>query len=222
MAYTVGIHKKNMSDSKISFQNVMSTLPETFPEKIDSAIRVMEERAKAFANILSNRRKTKFQRDKIDLERALNSSNKILQQLMNNKTPVLNEKHLREKLLEGQKISSFESPNLQEIDTPFTAGLISLCSKDSSFVPFPPHYSQLQLQKDFDKFRNNLRSRVFFAKKEQNSNNNFRNNNEVNNQPKKKSNWSSPKANSPELETFLISVERNLFCNTKGNDVKDV
>ena len=35
----------------------------------------------------------------MDLEKALNSSNKFLQQLMNNKTPVLNEK-LREKLLE--------------------------------------------------------------------------------------------------------------------------
>ena len=68
-------------------------------DKNDSAIRVMKERAKAFANILWNRTKRKFQRDKIDLEKALNSSNKFLQQLMNNKTRVLNEK-LREKLLE--------------------------------------------------------------------------------------------------------------------------
>ena len=52
----------------------------------------MEERAKSFANILSNRCKRKFHRDQIDLEKALNSSNKILKQLMNNKTPVLNEK----------------------------------------------------------------------------------------------------------------------------------
>ena len=140
MTCTFGMCKKNLSYSKISFQNVINALRETFPEKIDSAIQVMDERAKDFGNILSNRQKRKFQRDKIDLEKVLNSSNKTLQQLMN-KTPVLNEKQLREKLLEGQKISSFESPNLQEIDTPFTAGLISLCSKDSSFVPFPPHYS---------------------------------------------------------------------------------
>ena len=55
----------------------------------------MEEKAKAIANILSNRRKRKFQRDKIDLEKALNSSNKILQQSMNNKTPALHEQQLR-------------------------------------------------------------------------------------------------------------------------------
>ena len=65
------------------------------------------------------------ERDKIDLEKALNFSSKILQQLLNNKTPVLNEKQLREKLLEGQKIPSFETLN----DNPLTDGLKSLCSK---------------------------------------------------------------------------------------------
>ena len=45
---------------------------------------------------------------------SLSSSNKILQQLMNNKTPVLNEKQLSEKLLEGQKIASFEPLNLHK------------------------------------------------------------------------------------------------------------
>ena len=67
---------------------------------------------------------------------------------------------------------------------------------------------------------NELRSRFFFANKKQNSNNNFRNNNGVNNPPKKKSNWSAAKTNSPKLETFLTSVERDLFCNAKPNDSK--
>ena len=52
---------------------------------------VMEERTKAFAKILSARQKRKFQTDKIDLQKALDSFNKILQQLMNKKTPVFNE-----------------------------------------------------------------------------------------------------------------------------------
>ena len=38
---------------------------------------------------------------------------------------------------------------------------------------------------------------------------------------KKRSYWLVPKANLPELETFLTSVERALFCSTKPNDVKD-
>ena len=36
-----------------------------------------------------------------------------------------------------------------------------------------------------------------------------------------KSNWSAAKANSPDVQTFLTSVERDLFSNTKPNDVKD-
>ena len=39
-------------------------------------------------------------------------------------------------------------------------------------------------------------------------------------QPKKKSNWLARKTNSPKLETFLTSVEKDLFCSTKPNDVK--
>ena len=31
----------------------------------------------------------------------------------------------------------------------------------------------------------------------------------------------APKTNLPELETFLNSFERDLFCNTKPSDVKD-
>ena len=85
----------------------------------------------------------------------------------------------------------------------------------------PAHDNWLQLQKVFDSFRNGLRSYVFFGNKEQNSSNNFRNNNGVNNPPKKKCNWSAPKKNSLELEAFLTTLERNIFCNTKPNDVKD-
>ena len=88
-------------------------------------------------------------------------------------------------------------------------------------MPFSPHCNWLQLQKDCDRFRNSLRSHVFFSNKEETSNNNFRNYNEVNNPPKKKSNWSALKTNSPELQTFLTFAERDLFSNTKPNYVKD-
>ena len=37
--------------------------------------------------------------------------------LMHNKTPVLNETQLREKILKGQKIPSFEPLNLHKNDT---------------------------------------------------------------------------------------------------------
>ena len=97
--------------------------------------------------------------------------------------------------------------NLHKNKTPLTDGLKSLCSKGPSFVAVPSHYIWLQLQKDFNRFRNKLRSTVFFANKEENSNNNFRNNNEVNNPLKKKSNWSAPKSSLPEFETFLTLLK---------------
>ena len=58
---------------------------------------------------------------------------------MNCKTPILNEKQLREKILKGQKIPSFKPLNLRENDTPLTDGLKSLCNKGPSFVPVPRH-----------------------------------------------------------------------------------
>ena len=97
--------------------------------------------------------------------------------------------------------------NLHKNNTPLTDGLKSLCSTGPSFVAVPSHYIWLQLQKDFNRFRNKLRSTVFFANKEENSNNNFRNNNEVNNPLKKKSNWSAPKSSLPEFETFLTLLK---------------
>ena len=97
--------------------------------------------------------------------------------------------------------------NLHKNNTLLIDGLKSLCSKGPSFVAVPSHYIWLQLQKDFDRFRNKLRNTVFFANKEENSNNNFRNNNEVNNPLKKKSNWSAPKSSLPEFETFLTLLK---------------
>ena len=84
------------------------------------------------------------------------------------------------KILKGQKIPSFKPLNLHKNYTPLTDGLKSLCSKAPSFVPVPPHYNWLPLQKDFDRFRDNLRDHVLFSNKGE-TNNSFRNNNEVNN-----------------------------------------
>ena len=84
---------------------------------------------------------------------------------MNNKTPALNEKQLRQKLLEGQKIPSFERLNLLKNDTPLSDGLKLLCSKGPSFVLVSPHYNWLQLPDNFGKFINRLKNRVFLPTK---------------------------------------------------------
>ena len=53
---------------------------------------------------------------------------------MNNKTSALNKKQLQEKLLEGQKIPSFEPLNLHKNDILLTDNLKPLCSKGPLFV----------------------------------------------------------------------------------------
>ena len=88
--------------------------------------------------------------------------------------------------------------------------LIELWKEGPSFVPVPSSYNCLQLEKIFDAFRNGLWARYLFRYK----NNNYMCN--VYGPPIKNcSNWRSPKTNYPELETFLTSVEKDLFQNTK-------
>ena len=87
-------------------------------------------------------------------------------------------------------------------------------------MPVPPHYNWLMIQTDFDRFRNSLRSHYFLSTKEEISNSNVRNNNEVNNPSTQISNWSASKTNSPELQAFFTSAERDLFSYNKLNDVK--
>jgi len=85
-----------------------------------------------------------------------------------------------------------------------------LCAKGPSFVPTPEYFDWLQLQKDFDAFRNRVRARYIFQNKEPYVR-------PKDQPPSKRSNWSAPKTSSSELETFLSSVERSLFqdCSRK-------
>ena len=80
--------------------------------------------------------------------------------------------------------------------------LKNLCAKGPSFVPTPEYFDWLQLQKDFDAFRNRLRARYIFKDNE----NQVINENEsisIKNPPKRKSKWKATRTSSAELETFL-------------------
>jgi len=82
-------------------------------------------------------------------------------------------------------------------------------SKGPTFVPTPINYDWLELQKDFDNFKNKMRARYYFNQ----NNKEFTSLDSSNIQkpPKKTSTWKAPKSKSPELETFLSNVERSLF-----------
>ena len=96
--------------------------------------------------------------------------------------------------------------------------MISLCSKGPSFVPVPREFDWLQLQKDFDKFANRIRTKLFFS---DNTDNNIIPNEELMCAPRKPSKWKAPKSSIPEVETYLSSTERDLFCESKAKKVKD-
>lgn len=94
-----------------------------------------------------------------------------------------------------------------------------LCAKGPSFILTPENFDWLQLQKDFDSFRNRLRARYLFSTSEDPCSNNETQT--LRRPPKQPSIWRSPKTNSPEQERFLSSVERALFNDTSRRKVPD-
>ena len=171
------------------------------------------KRTKNLNNILALRRNSKFNRDKLDHELAVTISNNKLKNLQNNKNL---KEDLGSKILPGQNIPTYDPLNFHKSNMPREAGLTSLCRKGSSFVQVPPSYNWLQVQINFDSFRNRIRVCYLFKDK----NSNYTPN--VEGLPTKKSlKWRSPKTNCPELETFLTSAEKDLFQNTKVDKAKD-
>ena len=61
---------------------------------------------------------------------------------------------LRDEILKDQNIPSYAPLNLDRNSSDIHPDLVTLCSKGPSFVPVPIQYDWLQMQKDFDSFRN--------------------------------------------------------------------
>ena len=161
------------------------------------------------------RRSNKFNRDKLNYELAATISSNKLKNLQNNKNL---KDPLRSEILTGQNISIYDPLILHKSNTPLETGLTSLCRKGPSFVQVlpAPSFNWLQLQINFDSFRNRLRARYLFRDK----NNNYTSNAEG--PPTKKSlKWSAPKTNCPKVESFPASVEKDLIQNIKDDKTKD-
>ena len=111
--------------------------------------------------------------------------------------------------------SEIHHPIILTENVEITDDFKKLCAKGPSFVPTPSHYDWLQLQKDFDAFRNRIRARFI-----------FKDSNPLTRPvsicpPRKPSKWSAPRTNSPELETFLSSIERDLFEDTSYKNIRN-
>ena len=107
--------------------------------------------------ILALRRNSKFKRNKLYYVLAVTISSNKLKNIQSNKSL---KEDLRSKILAGQNIPSYGPLNLHKGKTPLDTFLTSLCRK--SFVPAPLSYNWLQLQTNFDSFRNRLRARYLF------------------------------------------------------------
>ena len=108
-------------------------------------------------NILALRRNNKFKRNKLDYVLAVAISSNKLKNIQSNKSL---KEDLRSKILACQNIPSYEPLNLHKGKAPLETFLTSLCRK--SFVPASLSYNWLQLQINFDSFRNRVRARYLF------------------------------------------------------------
>ena len=116
-----------------------------------------------------------------------------------------------DEIVRGQEIPDRNPIVLTDKDDIIKEDFLSLCALGPSFIPVPTSYDWLQLQKDFDKFKNTLRAHVFFH------NNSTYNGQEAKQSgpPKKPSTWRAPTSRIPEVEVFISSVERDLFDTSK-------
>ena len=91
-------------------------------------------------------------------------------------------------------------------------------AKCPSFVATPINYDWAQLQLDLDTFASRMRARYIFRGK---SSPPQQNDSSIRCPPKKPSTWRAPKTNSAELETSLLTVDKELFISIKRNYDKD-
>ena len=194
-------------------------ISEHHPNELNDALQKSKDREKNLRTLFATRRRDKFSRDSLDYRKSEKYSRTCLQYLIDGKCPPTASDLLREEILSSSEIPPFDPINLDGLERELPSGLSELCQRGPSFIPIPDSYDWLQLQKDFDRFRNRVRSTVFFSSKPQTE----RVCNDVTGiqPPRAPSSWKAPKAAIPEVETFLSSVERDLFSSTKRRVVTD-
>ena len=206
MVKTVGFYKNELIGIYKRIHNIFMEIKSGYPHKINYILHVRRNKEASLNRILSKRRDDKYKRDEVD--KVWFSASKI------------SPDKIKEKILSGANIPSHDPIVLTPNTDDAPKALMSLCNKGPSFIPTPNHFDWLQVQKDFDKFANAIRAKVFFSNQ-----NNHRNTppseKSFPTSPRKPSKWSAPKSSIPAVETFLSLVETEIFKNTKPNRVND-
>ena len=215
MEKTIAYYKNLLKRFEKDARSIATCIIKNFPEKHLYVKNIFQRKCNSLHPILEERRLNKFKRDKIDFEKAKNFCNELLK-----KFEIFDfTKSTSEPNAPSTQNTTFNQHHPIVIET--EENIISnefkdLCAKGPSFIPTPMNYDWLQLQKDFDRFKNRMRARYMFSK-----NDIPVDNNSIPPPPKPPSSWTAPKTNSPELETFLSNVERALFKDTSRRKVRE-
>ena len=199
-------HYKCCLEKLMSERNkLFSKIRDAHPERLDNLFRERNRREEHMNRILLDRRTKKFERDGLlpcDQTPNPPQSDHLVQ----------SSETLRNDILNGFELPSYDPIMLMQGDQILPEGLTSLCAKGPSFVPTQKHVDWLQIQKDFDRFKNTIRCKMFFASQVENVSHNT--SPDTFQPPKKPSSWRAPKSKVPEVETFISCVEKDLFSST--------
>ena len=213
------VELKRLIDTRITITNKIEL---HHPLHIGVSAEKQSNREQNLRTLLDTRRREKFSRDSLDTAKSESFSRTCLQCVIDGKPIPTRADLIKSELLSAVEIPPHEPLNLDGLQRDLPSGLSDLCKKGPSFIPTPDSFDWLQLQKDFDRFRNRIRTSVFFFDKPSAPPDTA---NDVTGirPPKKPSSWNAPKAKIREVETFLSNVERDLFstCLLYTSDAAD-
>ena len=223
MERTVAYYKRMLKDFESNSHDIASSILFDYPERRLYISTLFQRKSETLNIILERQRLRKFKRDKLDLTKAKEHSLFLMNkyEIIKLTTPPVNVVISSES---NDRSSNQHHPIILNTgQTEISDDLKNLCAKGPSFIPTPINYDWLQLQKDFDSFKNRIRARFMFNNSSSNTTQNSQqqSNESLPAPPRKKSTWRAPSTTSPEIETFLSRIESALFADTSRKSVKD-
>ena len=156
MPQTVAYYKKSILIHEKSISKCEKDITNHIPDKVSEIQSMFKIKYNKLEPILKKRCSGKFRKDSINTTKANDYTSRLLSNF------------------EGKTSISSASKNtemnstahypiiLENTKTAINKEFKSLCSKGPYFVPTPTKFDWLELQKDFDSFRNRMRARFLF------------------------------------------------------------
>ena len=212
MHRTISYHKERLKQLEKSFKNLSQKIISEYPEKSYYVKSLPSVKHDKLHQDSVKRRHRKFLWDGMEGSYVKELCHEIERKSLNVITGNFNDSVEPQEFLNINHHTIILTNDASQIP-PF---LKDLCVKGPSFLPTPINYDWAQPQLDFDTFASRTRARYMFRGKI------FppRNGSSMPCSLKIPSTWRAPKTNSAELETFLSTVEKELFIKIKRNYVK--